>query len=344
MMKNSLLKRQIEKKLKNGLNDIDQFFSAVEDSYNNFEEQITMLQRALKISSDELYEANQKLREEARDLKEINKNLEFVLNSMNLESRLLSDTEKLNSANYIKQQSQEIVKINNQREELLKNLEKQNEELNDYAHMVSHDLKSPLRNIDTLVNWFKEDNVEKLDQENIKSLDLILSNVERMDLLIQGILNYSSIDKLDNPERNIDLNVLLNSILETISLPEHFEIKLDNPMPVVFGNDFRYKQLFLNLIQNAIRYNDKKTGLIEIGSTQKDATIQFYIKDNGIGIEEKYQNKIFDVFSKLENTDQSSGIGLAIAKKIVHFYGGKIWLESQVGVGSIFYFTIAIPK
>jgi signal transduction histidine kinase len=102
--------------------------------------------------------------------------------------------------------------------------------------------------------------------------------------------------------------------------------------------------LFLNLIQNAIRYNDKKTGLIEIGSTQIDDTIQFYIKDNGIGIEEKYQNKIFDVFSKLENTDQSSGIGLAIAKKIVHFYSGKIWLESQVGVGSIFYFTITIPK
>jgi light-regulated signal transduction histidine kinase (bacteriophytochrome) len=344
MMKNSLLKRQIEKKLKNGLNDIDQFFSAVEDSYNNFEEQIAMLQRALKISSEELYEANQKLREEARDLKEINKNLEFVLNSMNLESRFLSDTEKLNSADYIKQQSQEIVKINNQREELLKNLEKQNEELNDYAHMVSHDLKSPLRNIDTLINWFKEDNVEKLDQENIKSLDLILSNVERMDLLIQGILNYSSIDKLGNPERNIDLNVLLNNLLDTISIPEHFEIKLDNPMPVVFGNDFRYKHLFLNLIQNAIRYNDKKTGLIEIGSTQIDDTIQFYIKDNGIGIEEKYQNKIFDVFSKLENTDQSSGIGLAIAKKIVHFYSGKIWLESQVGVGSIFYFTITIPK
>lgn len=344
MMKNSLLKRQIEKKLKNGLNDIDQFFSAVEDSYNNFEEQIAMLQRALKISSEELYEANQKLREEARDLKEINKNLEFVLNSMNLESRFLSDTEKLNSADYIKQQSQEIVKINNQREELLKNLEKQNEELNDYAHMVSHDLKSPLRNIDTLINWFKEDNVEKLDQENIKSLDLILSNVERMDLLIQGILNYSSIDKLGNPERNIDLNVLLNNLLDTISIPEHFEIKLDNSMPVVFGNDFRYKHLFLNLIQNAIRYNDKKTGLIEIGSTQIDDTIQFYIKDNGIGIEEKYQNKVFDVFSKLENTDQSSGIGLAIAKKIVHFYSGKIWLESQVGVGSIFYFTITIPK
>jgi light-regulated signal transduction histidine kinase (bacteriophytochrome) len=343
-MKNSLLKRQIEKKLKNGLNDIDQFFSAVEDSYNNFEEQIAMLQRALKISSEELYEANQKLREEARDLKEINKNLEFVLNSMNLESRFLSDTEKLNSADYIKQQSQEIVKINNQREELLKNLEKQNEELNDYAHMVSHDLKSPLRNIDTLINWFKEDNVEKLDQENIKSLDLILSNVERMDLLIQGILNYSSIDKLGNPERNIDLNVLLNNLLDTISIPEHFEIKLDNSMPVVFGNDFRYKHLFLNLIQNAIRYNDKKTGLIEIGSTQIDDTIQFYIKDNGIGIEEKYQNKVFDVFSKLENTDQSSGIGLAIAKKIVHFYSGKIWLESQVGVGSIFYFTITIPK
>lgn len=339
---NPLLKRQIDKKFKNGLNDIDQFFNAVDDSYNNFEEQINMLQRAMKISSDELFEANQKLREEAKGLKEVNKNLEAILNSMNLEKSFLANTDKLNSADYVKEQSNEIVKINKQREELLKSLEKQNQALNEYAHVVSHDLKAPLRSIDTLINWFKEDNEAILDENNKKSLDLILSNVEKMDLLIKGILDYSSIDKLESEDRNIDLNILIDEILRTIHVPGTIDVLLKNQMPKVFGNDFRFKQLFQNLIQNAIKYNDKEKGIIEIGNSENENEIQFYIKDNGIGIKERYQAKIFDIFSKLENTDQSSGIGLSIVKKIIDFYGGKIWLESQEGVGTTFYFTI--PK
>ncbi|MCZ8196968.1 MAG: ATP-binding protein [Flavobacterium sp.] len=341
---NPLLKRQIEKKLKNGLNDIDQFFNSVEDSYNNFEEQIAMLQRAMKISSDELFEANQKLREEAEGLKEINRNLENILNSMNLEKKFLANTKKLNTTDYLKEQSDEIVRINKQREELLKNLEKQNQELNEYAHMVSHDLKAPLRSIDTLINWFKEDNSEKLDESNLKSLDLILSNVEKMDLLIKGILNYSSIDKQEMDDRNIDLNILIDEILRTITIPNHITIELKNQMPKVFGNDFRFKQLFQNLIQNAIKYNDKAIGMIEIGSLEKENEIEFYIKDNGIGINERYQTKIFDIFSKLDNNDQSSGIGLSIVKKIIDLYGGKIWLESQEKVGTTFFFTIPNEK
>jgi light-regulated signal transduction histidine kinase (bacteriophytochrome) len=339
---NSLLKRQIDKKLKNGLNDIDLFFNAVDDSYNNFEDQISMLQRAMKISSDELFLANQKLRDEAQGLKEINKNLQNVLNSMNLESNFLANTDNLNSADYVKEQSLEIIKINKQREELLKNLEKQNQELNEYAHMVSHDLKSPLRSIDTLINWFKEDNAAILDKKNNESLDLILSNVEKMDLLIKGILDYSTIDKLETADRTIDLNILIEDLIKTIPNPNYVEIIFKNKMPKVIGNDFRFKQLFQNLIKNAIKYNDKENGFVEIGSKENENEIEFYIKDNGIGIKERYQAKIFDIFSKLENKDQSSGIGLSIVKKIIDLYGGKIWLESQETIGTTFYFTI--PK
>ena len=339
---NSLLKRQIDKKLKNGLNDIDQFFNAVNDSYNNFEDQIAMLQRAMKISSDELFEANQKLREEAEGLKEINKDLQLVLNSMNLDTKLIASTNKLNSANYVKEQSLEIIRINLQREELLVRLEKKNKALNEYAHVVSHDLKAPLRSIDTLINWFKEDNAAMLDEKNTKSLDLILSNVEKMDLLIKGILDYSTIDKYEIDDRIIDLNYLIDEIIRTIHVPSHMEVIFNNPMPKVFGNDFRFKQLFQNLIQNAIKYNNKEKGFVEIGSIEKEKEFEFYVKDNGIGIKERYQSKIFDLFSKLENTDQSSGIGLSIVKKIIDLYGGKIWLESQEGTGTTFYFTL--PK
>jgi light-regulated signal transduction histidine kinase (bacteriophytochrome) len=339
---NSLLKRQIDKKLKNGLNDMDLFFKAVDDSYNNFEEQILMLQRAMKISSDELFIANQKLREEAQGLKDINKNLQNILNSMNLENNFIANTNKLNSADYVKEQSDEIVRINKQREQLLKSLEKQNVALNEYAHMVSHDLKAPLRSIDTLINWFKEDNQSILDEEKNKSLDLILSNVEKMDLLIKGVLEYSSIENQEVNDRDIDLNFLIDEVLRTINIPNHFNITLKNKMPTVFGNVFRYKQLFQNLIQNAIKYNDKPNGLIEIESSVENNEIKFSIKDNGIGIKEVYQTKIFKMFAKLENKDESSGIGLSIVKKIIDFKDGKIWLESQEGLGTTFHFTI--PK
>lgn len=339
---NSLLKRQIEKKLKNGLNDIDQFFNAIDDSYNNFEDQIVLLQRAIKISSDELFEANQKLREESQGLKEINRDLQSVLNSMNLEYKFIANTEKLNSTDYVKEQAAEIIRINLQREELLKNLEKQNQALNEYAHVVSHDLKAPLRSIDTLINWFKEDNADLLSEDNKKSLDLILSSVEKMDSLIKGILNYSTIDNEEINDQIIDLNYSIDEIIRTIPIPKHIELTLKNEMPKVFGNDFRFKQLFQNLIQNAIKYNDKQKGFVEIGCIEKEKEFEFYVKDNGIGIKERYQAKIFVLFSKLENTDQSSGIGLSIVKKIIDLYGGKIWLTSKVGTGTTFYFTL--PK
>jgi signal transduction histidine kinase len=339
---NSLLKRQIDKKLKGGLNDLDIFLAAIDDSYNNFENQIGLLQRAMKISSDELFEANQKLRDEAGSLKEVNKNLQFILNSMSLDVAITSNVDSFNSSDYIKKQSIEIVKINKQREELLLNLEKQNQVLNEYAHMVSHDLKAPLRSIDTLINWFIEDNQAMMNETNMKSLNLILSNVEKMDLLIKGILNYTAIDNKENQDRIIDLNILIKETLRTMHISEHVEITVKNQLPKVFGNDFRYKQLFQNLIQNAIKYNDKEKITVEIGNSESDAQISFYIKDNGIGIPEQYQTRIFDIFSKLENNDPSSGIGLSIVKKIIDFYNGTIWLESQENIGTTFYFTL--PK
>ncbi|MFV8366967.1 sensor histidine kinase [Flavobacterium sp. XS1P27] len=339
---NSLLKRQIDKKLKGGLNDLDLFLEAINDSYENFEEHIGLLQRAMKISSDELFTANQKLRDEAESLKEVNRNLEFILKSMSLDTEITANVDSFNSSDYIKQQSVEIIKINKQREELLLDLEKQNKALNEYAHMVSHDLKAPLRSIDTLINWFIEDNKEMMNETNLNSLNLILSNVEKMDLLIKGILNYSSVENMENEDRVIDLNNLIDEILTIIPLSEQLEITLKNPLPKVFGNDFRYKQLFQNLIQNAIKYNDKDKISVEIGNTENDTEFQFYIKDNGVGIPEKYHTKVFDIFSKLENNDSSSGIGLSIVKKIIEFYKGKIWLESQEEVGTTFYFTL--PK
>ena len=335
---NSLLKRQIRKYLEPGQEQlVEKLLAAVNESYATYEDHIAMLQRAIKLSSDELFEANQKLRDEAATLKEINSNLEFMLNSMNINAGIATD---FTSIDFIKQQSVEIIRISQQREELLKGLEAQNQSLNEYAHVVSHDLKAPLRNINTLITWVIEDNLGKLDDNSLKSLNLILSNIEKMDLLIKGILDYSSIDRLESENRMVDLNGLVNEITDSIALTGTTKVKIINTLPVMYGNYYHFQQLFQNIIDNAIKYNDKENGLVEIGNCDNGNIVEFYIKDNGKGIPAAYFNKIFNIFTKLENTGQSSGIGLSIVKKIIQFYDGQIWLESKENEGTTFFFTL----
>lgn len=340
---NALIKRQINKFLKlEQLKDIKDFLVAVNDSYNNFDDQINMSQRAMLISSDELFVANQKLREEAEGLKEINKNLEDVLNSMNLDVSKVSTETNFNTSDFVKKQALEIVTINKQREQLLKSLEEQNKELNEYAHVVSHDLKAPLRNIYTLVNWVIEDNKDQMGEHCLNSLNSVLYNAEKMDILIKGILEYSSIDKIESEDRIIDFNILCDETVRTLFVPNNITVKIQEHLPKVYGNSSRFKQVFQNLIQNAINYSDKESGLIQVGYEDKNDRHLFYVKDNGVGINPKYFDQIFKVFTKLESNSQSSGIGLSIVKKIVHYYKGEIWVESQENEGSTFYFTL--PK
>ncbi|MBF4473588.1 MULTISPECIES: sensor histidine kinase [Flavobacterium] len=340
---NALLKRQIVKFINpEQLKDLKHFLQAVNDSYNNHEDQMSMLQRAMKISSDELFEANIKLRNEANSLKEINLNLTEIFNSMNLDAEKLGNEKDFNQSDFLKKQSAEILSMNKQREELLKSLENQNRELNEYAHVVSHDLKAPLRNIDTLINWVLEDNKDKMGESCLDSLNKVLFNVEKMDLLIKGILAYSTVDKLESEERLIDFNQVIDEIKREIHIPKNIEILIINNLPKIKGNTWRFKQLMQNLIQNSINYNDKAQGRIEIGCTEKEQDFEFYIKDNGIGIAEKYHDMIFKIFTKLESNNQNSGVGLSIVNKIIEYYKGSIWLESKENIGTTFFFTL--PK
>ncbi|WP_026777141.1 GAF domain-containing sensor histidine kinase [Polaribacter sp. Hel_I_88] len=239
-----------------------------------------------------------------------------------------------------KEQEDLIKKQEEKKEELLKSLSLQNEQLNDYAQMVSHDLKAPLINIHTLITWFKEDNEAILDKSSIEPLNEVLFNVERLDFLVKGILDYSTIDNQNSENQNINLNSLIQDVLKLILIPVNTSIKVQDNFPILKGNIWKFSQLFQNLIQNAIKYNNKKEKHIEIGFTEKENHYQFFVKDNGIGIKSAYFSKIFKAFTKLESTGSSSGIGLSIVKKIVTFYNGEIWLESKEEEGSTFYFTI----
>ncbi|MET3046251.1 sensor histidine kinase [Flavobacterium covae] len=341
---NPLLSRQIDKYLKKKGTDLllnQDFINAINDSYNNYDEQLKMSQRAMKISSDELYEANDKLRLETINLKEINKNLEEIINSMAIKSTLNEIENEKDLVEKLKKQTIEIISINKQRETLLKDLEEQNQELNEYAHVVSHDLKAPLRNIHTLVSWFIEDNKDRIGNDCLNSLNSVLVNVEKMDLLIKGILEYSTIDKLETSDRLVDFNILCEEVLKSFHIPLNTKVYISSDLPKIYGNTIRFKQIFQNLIDNALNSMNKEKGIIEIGYEDQKENYLFYIKDNGKGISPEYFNKIFNVFTKLENDNNSSGIGLSIVKKIVLLYRGKIWVESQENEGSTFYFTLS---
>ncbi len=344
---NSLLIRQLKKHLPAELaqgKNLKSFFEAVNNSYNNYEDQLNMSQRAMRISSDELFEANSKLREDAENQKKIIKSLNYVVRVLKLKPFDNDDEimQTVDLTGFIEEQSKEILRVNKQREDLLKNLGNKNEELNNYAHIVSHDLKSPLRSIDSLINWVLEDDKNTINKDSKDYLDLILKNVEKMDALISGILNYSTIDKAELNRYEVDTHYLVSELSDILFIPKHVTLTIKNNLPIIIGDKFRLQQLFQNLIQNAIKSIVKEKGIVEVGAVEKEAEWEFYVKDSGEGISEQYFNKIFKIFEKIDDNQNATGIGLAIVKRIIDFYGGKIWLESQVAKGTTFYFTI--PK
>jgi light-regulated signal transduction histidine kinase (bacteriophytochrome) len=231
-------------------------------------------------------------------------------------------------------------KLEAQKENLMQELEESNQGLQDYAHIVSHDLKSPLNSLNALTNWVIEDYGKLLPEDGKQNLNLMLEKIEKMASLIDGILKYSSIQRKELKKEKVDLNLVVADLLKTIHVPDHIQLYARNKLPTILGDYTKLYQLFQNIIGNAIAYNDKEKGEVYIESKSLKDYWQIAISDNGPGIPEKYHQKIFDVFQSVADEPSSSGIGLSIVKKIIDVHNGKIWLESKAGEGATFYFTI----
>ncbi|WP_299835599.1 ATP-binding protein [uncultured Tenacibaculum sp.] len=230
-----------------------------------------------------------------------------------------------------------------EREDLLNHLTISNKELNDFAHVVSHDLKAPLRSMNALVTWLNEDISGLVDDEDIKkNFELLIKKIDKMDHLINGILKYAGVDKVERSERQVDLDFVVSDIIDTIHIPEHVQVKMTEKLPTIRGDKFRLHQLFQNLISNGVKYAKAEDGLVTVSYTDMGEFWKFQVKDNGKGIEEKYHKKIFDIFQTLDDHHNSTGIGLAIVTKIISLYKGKIWVESEFGKGATFIFEL--PK
>jgi light-regulated signal transduction histidine kinase (bacteriophytochrome) len=229
-------------------------------------------------------------------------------------------------------------------DELLRKVDNINKELKEFAYIVSHDLKVPLRGIKTLAKWILSDCADKLGDQANEQMNLLLERVERMYSLIEGALQYSRAGCVEEKRKQVNLNNFILEIINMVVPPENITVTIENELPVIECEEVHIMQVFQNLLSNAIKYMDKLQGWIKVGCVEQNGFWKFSVADNGPGIEEKHFEKIFKIFQTLPTSPgfEGTGVGLTVTKKIVELYDGKIWVESKVGEGSSFFFTL--PK
>jgi len=219
-------------------------------------------------------------------------------------------------------------------------LEKANKELDKFAYVVSHDLKAPLRAISNLTAWIEEDIGDRFTEDASDHFKMLKGRVMRMEGLINGILDYSRADRVKSPNVNVNVKELIDEVVDTLVQDEHVHIQITDKLPVLFTERMKLQQVFSNLISNAIKHSDKDETIINIDCKEEESDFVFSIEDNGPGIDEQFHEKIFVIFQTLQARDtfESTGVGLAIVKKIVEESGGSIRVESEVGKFTRFVF------
>jgi signal transduction histidine kinase len=220
-------------------------------------------------------------------------------------------------------------------------LKRKNAELDQFAHIVSHDLKSPLRGISNVVSWIEEDHESELSPKVKEYLELIKGRISRGESLIGGILSYARVGREDQPPEPVPVAELVQEIIGNYELRKGTVIDLSPTLPVVFTERLPLFQVFANLVGNAIKYNDNPHPRLTVYHQERPDHYEFFVRDNGPGIAPVYHRKVFGIFQTLDERPgvESTGVGLAIVKKILDARQESISLRSETGQGSVFSFT-----
>jgi len=231
-------------------------------------------------------------------------------------------------------------------EEIKRELEQSNKELDDFAYIASHDLKEPLRGIHNYSKFLIEDYADKLDDEAQRKLHTLTRLTTRLETLIGSLLHFSRLGRVDLAIEETDLDAVVDEVIDSMHIrlqEEHVELRRPAALPSIRCDRSRIGEVFRNLVSNAMKYNDKPEPWIEIGWEDETPDPVFYVRDNGIGIKEKHQERVFQMFKRLHGREAyggGTGAGLCIVSKLVEKHGGRIWLDSTPSEGTTFRFTL----
>jgi PAS domain S-box-containing protein len=250
-------------------------------------------------------------------------------------------TESKKAEEALRSRAEELARLTSVLAQTTAILEKRNVELDQFAYVVSHDLKAPLRAIANLSQWLEEDLQDQLGEDTRHQMHLLRSRVYRMEALINGLLQYSRIGRLHTALELVDVGGLLAEVIDSLAPPPEFIVKVMPGMPTLITERLPLEQVFANLISNGIKHNHRPDGQVVISVEEQKDFYEFAVTDDGPGIEPQFHEKVFVIFQTLEARDtvENTGVGLAIVKKIIEEKGGTISLESKLGQGTTFRFT-----
>jgi PAS domain S-box-containing protein len=235
-------------------------------------------------------------------------------------------------------------------QDYVERLRRSNQELDDFAYIASHDLKEPIRGLSNNAKFLQEDFAEVVGDGGRRRLDRMIYLCSRMEALVDDLLYFSRLSRQDLAVQKVDLNGVVRDIelmMETTLREKNATIAIPQPLPTIVCDVPRITEVFRNLITNAVKYNDKPVKRVEVGvASGEGETRVFYVRDNGMGIEQRFFSDVFRIFKRLNEEDDSvkgTGVGLTFVKKIIERHGGRIWLESEPGQGTTFFFTLPGP-
>lgn len=229
-----------------------------------------------------------------------------------------------------------------------KELETANEELKKFAYMATHDLKEPLRTIGSYAGLINRRYKDTFDEDGKQFLSFISDGVQRMHRLLSDVLNYAGLDSNTPEMEMVDTKSLVEELKQ--SLKSQFDEKngklIINELPAIMADKTHIHQIFQNLVSNGLKYNDKEHPIVLVDCKEENGFYIFGVHDNGIGLDMEFKDRIFEVFQRLHGKEvfEGTGIGLAIVKKLIQYYGGEVWVESDKGQGSKFCFSFPISK
>jgi signal transduction histidine kinase len=265
--------------------------------------------------------------------------------------KLTSDLEEVNRVSLVLNRVVErVTEGRRSMERAQKDLKAAQKEMDEYTYVISHDLKEPLRGIEAFSAFLVEDYRDKLDDEGKHKIDVIRNSAVRMRRLIDDLLRFSRMSQQKNPMMLEGVNTILMRVrlnLQHSIDAKHVDLRVDK-LPMVVCDATALTEVFHNLISNAIKYNENPKPVVEVGCAElpnPDTNLVeyvFHVRDNGPGIKKEYFDKVFQLFQRLHRDQEGTGIGLTIVKRVVEWHGGRIWLESEEGKGTTFYFSL--PK